>query len=119
MAEKGLYPKSGIPDVQKPRRIHHHRALVWPDHSILSGIGNLYGVARAVEAGSGIGCLPTYIAAKCENLVQILPEIESPHVRFYFIYPRQLKDSKRIEQLWTFLSQEARKEEASMGKVSL
>ncbi|MBP6952383.1 MAG: LysR family transcriptional regulator [Alphaproteobacteria bacterium] len=131
--------KFGVP--LKPQDLDCHRLVVFSDKEMLPfddanwlltcgtppgvrrepylSINNLYGVARAVEAGSGIGCLPTYIAAKCENLVQILPEIESPHVRFYFIYPRQLKDSKRIEQLWTFLSQEARKEEASMGKVSL
>ena len=77
-------------------------------------INNLYGIARAVEAGSGIACLPTYVAQKCKNLVQILPELTSPHVRFYFIYSRQLRDSQRINNLWTFLEEEARKEEAEM-----
>ncbi|MBY0500617.1 MAG: LysR family transcriptional regulator [Alphaproteobacteria bacterium] len=70
-------------------------------------INNLYGIARTIEAGSGIACLPSYIAKKCKNLVQILPEIVVPNVRFYFVYPRQLKDSKRIQQLWTFLNEES------------
>ncbi|MBY0293050.1 MAG: LysR family transcriptional regulator [Alphaproteobacteria bacterium] len=130
--------KFGVP--LKPEDLDHHRLVVFSDKEMLPfddanwlltcgtppgvrrepylSINNLYGVARAVEAESGIGCLPTYIAAKCKNLVQILPEIKSPHVRFYFIYPRQLKDSKRIEQLWTFLSQEARREEAIMRESS-
>ncbi len=77
-------------------------------------INNLYGIARAVEAGSGIACLPIYIAKNCKNLVQILPEIETPYVRFYFAYPRHLKDSKRIKQFWTFLSEESREEEKQM-----
>lgn len=74
-------------------------------------INNLYGIARAVEGGSGIACFPSYIAKKCKNLVQILPETPVPSVRFYFVYSRQLKESKKIEYLWKFLSKEAQKEE--------
>lgn len=81
-------------------------------------INNLYGIARAIEAGSGIACLPPYIAKKCKNLVQILPEIVVPNVRFYFVYPRQLNDSKRIQQLWTFLNQESQSEAETELKCS-
>lgn len=77
-------------------------------------INNLYGIARAVEEGSGIACLPDYVAKNCKKLIQILPEIKTPYVRFYFVYPRQLKDSKRIKQLWTFLSEESQQEEKKM-----
>jgi len=74
-------------------------------------INNLNGIARAVENGSGIACLPTYVAQKSKSLIQILPEVKTPHVRFYFVYSRQLKNSKRIKHLWTFLNQESREEE--------
>jgi len=73
-------------------------------------MNNLYGIARAVEGGSGIACLPLHIAQKCKKLVQILPEIEIPKVRYYCAYSRQLHDSKRINQLWNFLSEEAQEE---------
>ncbi len=74
-------------------------------------INNLYGIARAIEGGSGIACFPAYIAKKCKNIVQILPETPVPSVRFYFVYSRHLRDSKKIEQLWKFLTKEAREEE--------
>lgn len=75
-------------------------------------INNLYGIARAVEGGSGIACLPPYIVKKCKNIVQILPDVQTPSVHFYFVYPRPLHESKKIENLWKFLRQEV-KEEAS------
>jgi DNA-binding transcriptional LysR family regulator len=74
-------------------------------------INNLNGIARAVENGSGIACLPDYIAQQSKNLIQILPELKTPHVRFYFVYSQQLKNSKRIKHLCTFLNQESREEE--------
>jgi DNA-binding transcriptional LysR family regulator len=73
-------------------------------------INNLQGIARAVEEGSGIACLPAYVAEKC-NLIQILPNVKGPDVRFYFVYSNQLKDSKRIAHLWTFLKKESIEEE--------
>lgn len=122
--------KFGVP--LTPEDLDTHRLIVFDDNDMLPfhdvnwllicgtppgvkrepylSINNLYGIARAVEEGSGIACLPPYIAQKCKGLVQILPEIETPHVRFYFVYSRQLKDSTRITHLWTFLSQEAREE---------
>lgn len=128
--------KNGVP--LKPEDLDHHRLIIFPDKSLLPydhlnwilhcgtppgikrepylSINNLYGIARAVEAGSGIACLPTYIAKKCNGLIQILPEVEVPHVTFYFVYSRQLKDSKRINQLWKFLSEEAISEESQKGE---
>lgn len=74
-------------------------------------INNLQGIAHAVEKGSGIACLPAYVAQQYSNLVQILPNVQGPTVRFYFVYPNQLKDSKRIAHLWTFLKKESLEEE--------
>ena len=109
--------------------LDHHRLIVFSDKTMIPSdninwllicgtasesprtpylsINNLYGIAHAVEAGSGIACLPPYIAKTCKNLVQILPEVSVPSVHFYFSYARQLKDSKKIQNLWHFLKQEA------------
>jgi len=127
----------GVP--LKPEDFDRHRLVVFSDKAMLPfddvnwlltcgtlpgvkrepylSINNLYGIARAVAGGSGIACLPTYVAQKCKNLVQILPELKTPHVRFYFIYSRQLKDSKRIQHLWTFLKEESQKEEAQIKEL--
>ncbi len=129
----------GVP--LKPEDLDHHRLVTFSDKAMLPFddmnwlltygtppgvkrvpyllINNLNGIARAVEAGSGIACLPLYVAKHCKDLIQILPEVDVPYVRFYFVYPLQLKDSKRIKQLWTFLSEEARAEEAQMKKELL
>lgn len=128
----------GVP--LKSEDLDHHRLVVFSDKSMLPyddvnwlltcgtppgvkresylTINNLYGIARAVENGSGIACLPTYVAKKCKNLVQILPEVQAPRVRFYFVYSRLLHDSKRIQQLWMFLTKEARKEEKQRNPAS-
>ncbi|MBA3814139.1 MAG: LysR family transcriptional regulator [Alphaproteobacteria bacterium] len=74
-------------------------------------INNLQGIASTVEQGSGIACLPPYMAEKCKDLVQILPDVKGPDVRFYFVYSNQLKDSKRIAHLWEFLKKESLEEE--------
>ena len=67
-----------------------------------------------VETGNGIACLPAYLAAKFKDLVQILPEIKTPCVRFYFIYPRKLKESVRIVKLWEFLQKEVEKDNKNL-----
>jgi DNA-binding transcriptional LysR family regulator len=126
--------KFGVP--LKAEDLDRHRLVIFSDRSMLPyddanwlltcgtppgvkrepylSINNLYGIARAVEEGSGIACLPSYVTKNSKNLVQILPEIETPYVRFYFVYPRQLKDSRRIKQLWTFLSEQSQAEEKQM-----
>lgn len=80
-------------------------------------MNNLYGIAKMVEAGSGIGCLPVYVAEKFKDLVQILPDISPPYVRFYFVYPRQLKNSQRIIKLWEFLQQEVAKDNKQQERL--
>lgn len=66
-------------------------------------INNLYGIARAVESGSGLACLPPYIAKSCPTLVQLFPEAAVPQVSFYFCYAKQLQESKKIQNFWHFL----------------
>jgi DNA-binding transcriptional LysR family regulator len=80
-------------------------------------MNNLYGIAKMVETGSGIGCLPVYLAEKFKDLVQILPDVPAPYVRFYFVYPRQLKNSQRIIKLWEFLQQEVAKDNKQQAEL--
>lgn len=81
-------------------------------------INNLQGIANVVAQGAGIACLPVYIAKEYKDLVQILPEVKTPEVRFYFVYSRQLKDSKKIKHLWAFLENESLEEEAQMKETA-
>lgn len=66
-------------------------------------INNIVGIYYAVCSGLGIASLPHYLASQSDELVHILPELEGPKVDVYFIYPLELKNSKRINVFRDFL----------------
>ena len=69
-------------------------------------INNYYAIFRAVQGGAGIAVLPDYLADEDAELIRVLPEIEGPEVPAYFVYPEELRHSKRITVLRDFLIQE-------------
>ncbi|MBH69480.1 MAG: LysR family transcriptional regulator [Rhodospirillaceae bacterium] len=72
-------------------------------------VNNVYGIFRAVQGGVGIAALPDYLAAEDPSLLRILPDIEGPAIPAFFVYPEELKRSKRISVLKDFLIQEVAK----------
>ena len=72
-------------------------------------VNNVYGIFRAVQGGVGIAALPDYLAAEDSNLLRILPDIEGPPTPAFFVYPEELRNSKRIAVLRDFLIQEVAK----------
>lgn len=66
-------------------------------------INNVYGMYRAVVAGLGVAPLPSYMARLSSELVHVLPEIVGPETDMYFVYPGELRDSKRITVFRDFL----------------
>jgi len=66
-------------------------------------INSVYGIFRAISSGLGIGALPQYIAEQDPEIVQVLPEYPGPTFEVYFVYPEELRHSKRIDALKTFL----------------
>lgn len=62
---------------------------------------------KAIEAGLGIGALPPYMldnpGQAGSPLRMILSEHQGPATDIYFIYPAELRRSKRIEAFRTFL----------------
>lgn len=66
-------------------------------------VNNIYGIYRAVRSGIGIGALPDYMTGHAEDLVQVLPELEGPGFNTYFVYPEELRNSKRIGVFRDFL----------------
>ena len=59
-------------------------------------INNVYGIFRAVRAGLGIGSLPDFLAEEAPELVRVLPQIEAPELHGFFVYPEELRHSKRL-----------------------
>jgi DNA-binding transcriptional LysR family regulator len=66
-------------------------------------INNVYGMLRAVERGLGIASLPDYLCAGSRHAVQVLPELEGPSFDAYFVYPEEMRASKRVSVFRDFL----------------
>ena len=66
-------------------------------------VNSIYGIFRAVQSGFGIGALPDYMSREVGNLIEILPELRGPSIDFFFVYPEELRNFKRIGVLRDFL----------------
>jgi DNA-binding transcriptional LysR family regulator len=115
--------KHGTP--QRPEDLDHHRLIVYGDESrapvsninwlLEAGVkpgrerrpilqvNNTYGIFRAVASGLGLAALPDYMAVEAPDLVRVLPELTGPPVEAYFVYPEELRTSKRISVFRDFL----------------
>jgi DNA-binding transcriptional LysR family regulator len=115
--------KHGTPE--KPEDLDRHRIVTFGDelHAPVSNINWLaeagarperprrpvfqvnstYGIYRAILSGLGISSLPDYMAKERPELVRILPELTGPPIETYFVYPEELRASKRISAFRDFL----------------
>lgn len=71
-------------------------------------VNNVYAIRLAIQAGLGIGSLPEWMAegtpeAPQSDVVKILPEFVGVPTEAYFVYPEELRQSKRIEVFREFL----------------
>jgi DNA-binding transcriptional LysR family regulator len=73
------------------------------DRRPILSVNNTYGMLRAVMSGLGIASLPDFVAAEHSGLVRVLPEIAGPPNEAYFVYPEELRTSKRISVFRDFL----------------
>jgi DNA-binding transcriptional LysR family regulator len=110
---------------QKPEDLDKHRVVVYGEDSLpptrtinflwdagvrpgherrpIFMVNNVYGILRAVESGLGIAALPDFMAQEAVDLIRILPELAGPEVEAYFVYPEELRSSKRIAVFRDFL----------------
>jgi DNA-binding transcriptional LysR family regulator len=115
--------KHGTP--QRPEDLDDHRLIVYGDDSrppvpgvnwvldagakpgkdrrpILS-VNNSYGMLRAVSSGLGLASLPDFVTTENNGLIRVLPELTGPPQEAYFVYPEELRSSKRISVFRDFL----------------
>jgi DNA-binding transcriptional LysR family regulator len=71
-------------------------------------VNSAYGLRRAVQAGAGIAILSDYLVAPDMNLVQIELEVQTPEFDTYFVYPEELKETKRVTVFRDFIVAKAR-----------
>ncbi len=72
-------------------------------------VNNILAMMRAVETGLGIAALPDYIVEDHAVAVRVLPELVGPLIETYFVYPEELRASKRIAVFRDFLLEQVRK----------
>ncbi len=122
-ASAGYIKRHGMP--QTPEDLDDHRIIAYghdtsppvPDVNWLLRIGrtsndlrvpsltvnNVYAIMRAVRSGVGLGALPQFMAQSDDELVRVLPEVDGPRIDAYFVYPEELRASKRIAVFRDFL----------------
>ena len=115
--------KHGTP--QKPEDLDKHRLIIYGDESRppvpnanwlletgtkpgqerkpILAVNNDYAMLRAVLSGLGIAALSDFMASEHADLARVLPELAGPPVEAYFVYPEELRSSKRINVFRDFL----------------
>jgi DNA-binding transcriptional LysR family regulator len=66
-------------------------------------VNNLASMAQTIKAGLGIGSLPAWMTQELEGLTRLLPDVQRPKVDCYFVYPEELRHSKRVAVFRDFL----------------
>jgi len=66
-------------------------------------VNNVYGLLLAVESGLGIAALPDYIVQGHSKAVRVLDDYAGPSFDTFFVYPEELRNSKRIAVFRDFL----------------
>jgi DNA-binding transcriptional LysR family regulator len=66
-------------------------------------INNVYGMFRAAERGLGVASLPDYLCSTSTRLARVLPDLDGPSFDAYFVYPEEMRASKRVRVFRDFL----------------
>ncbi|GBQ72203.1 LysR family transcriptional regulator [Ameyamaea chiangmaiensis NBRC 103196] len=66
-------------------------------------VNSLASMANAIASGVGIGSVPLYACAQYPDLVRLFDDLPLPTVDAYFVYPEELKTSKRVSVFRDFL----------------
>lgn len=105
-----VYGEDAAPPVENLNWLLDIGAGEKPRRPVLT-VNNIYGIYRAVRSGIGIGALPDYMASHAEDLVQVMPELQGPGFNTYFVYPEELRNSKRIGVFRDFLVNRIRQDQ--------
>jgi len=68
-------------------------------------VNSTHAMLLAIRSGIGIGALPDFMMAENQDLVTVLPDLKPPKVDVYFVYPEELRNSKRVAVFRDFLLQ--------------
>ncbi len=66
-------------------------------------VNSIQAMLLAIRAGVGIGALPDFAVSENPDLVQVLTDLKGPKVDVFFVYPEELRNSKRVAVFRDFL----------------
>ena len=67
-------------------------------------VNSLHAMCLVIQAGLGIGVLPSWMLdGDDQGLVRLLPDLKAPKVEVFFVYPEELRNSKRVAVFRDFL----------------
>ena len=66
-------------------------------------VNSLHAMWLAIRSGLGIGVLPDWMRDELDGLVRLLPDLKSPKIDVFFVYPEELRNSKRVAVFRDFL----------------
>ena len=69
-------------------------------------------MALAIRSGLGIGALPDFMLGGDDQLVRLLADVAAPKVDVFFVYPEELRNSKRVAVFRDFLLSELGRSQA-------
>lgn len=93
--------------------------LLANDVASLLTVNNYFGVLQTVLSNLGIGVLPDYVTELSDDLVRVLPDVESSEVPVFLAYPEELRQSKRISAFRDFVMEEIKAHRIKQKNQSL
>ena len=98
-----IYGEDSRPPVQNVNWLLDAGVKPGQERKPILAVNNFYAMLRAVLSGLGIAALSDFIATEHTELVRVLPELTGPVIEAYFVYPEELRASKRISVFRDFL----------------
>lgn len=68
-------------------------------------VNSLIAMRTAVKQGMGIAALPDYLVHRTRHISRILPDVIGPITEAWYVYPVELRNSKRIAVFRQFITQ--------------
>jgi len=73
-----------------------------PRRAVLE-VNSLKAILLAIRSGAGIGAIPDYAMSDNTDLVRIMTDLKGPKIDVFFVYPEELRNSKRVAVFRDFL----------------
>jgi DNA-binding transcriptional LysR family regulator len=73
-----------------------------PRRAVLE-VNSLKAILLAIRSGIGIGAVPDYAMSENADLVRIMTDLKGPKIDVFFVYPEELRNSKRVAVFRDFL----------------